>query len=146
MINFSSIVFLSFCLFPLFSAIFRNPDRPTIGCHRSRAAPHLLKVQPLSIFVASLKSLTSRRSPRRSLQLLIVASVENEWQLVAAVAQVAFAVSARTKFFRQRHVNCRAQQSFFTKAASVPANAQLASCAMDMVSTMLDDSAANTFK
>ena len=68
------------------------------------------------------------------------------------------------EFFRQKLVNCHAQQSFFSKAASVPANAQLASykaayrvaqckkphtiaeelllpCAMDMVSTMLDDSA-----
>ena len=31
------------------------------------------------------------------------------------------------EFFRQKLVNCHAQQSFFTKAASVPANAQLAS-------------------
>lgn len=73
------------------------------------------------------------------------------------------------EFFRQKLVNCRAQQSLFTKAASVPANAQLASykvayrvaqckkphtiaeelilpCAMDMVSTMLDDSAASKLR
>ena len=31
------------------------------------------------------------------------------------------------EFSRQKRVNCRAQQSLFTKAASVPANAQLTS-------------------
>lgn len=72
-------------------------------------------------------------------------------------------------FFRQKLKNCRSQQSFFTKAASLLANAQLASykvayrvaqckkphtvaeelilpCAMDMVSTMIDDSAASKLR
>lgn len=69
-------------------------------------------------------------------------------------------------FFRQKLVNCCAQQSLVTKAVSVPASAQLASykvaywvaqctkprtiaeelilpCAIDMVSIMIDESAAS---
>lgn len=72
-------------------------------------------------------------------------------------------------YFRKKLINCRAQQSHFTKAASVPLNAQLASykvayrvaqckkphtiaeelilpSAIDMVSTMIDEATASKLK
>ena len=82
---------MMFGSFPPFFRL-RNPDRPTIGCCCGRAAAHLHKVEPLSTFVTLRHShliahLTGRSSSP--------AYIENEWQLVAVVSQVAFGVSAQ---------------------------------------------------
>ena len=84
-----------------------NRDRLTIGCRLRRFAAHLHKVQSLPTLiarVAPVARIASRRS-RRSDRVAPVAGrpgrslspvyIENEWQLIAAVAPVSFGLNAQ---------------------------------------------------